>query len=48
MLENVVVGRSLGDKARAAQAVLLERDKQKLRQMSSELSEALHDLDELL
>jgi hypothetical protein len=48
LLENVVVGRSLGDRARAAQAVLLERDKQKLRQMSEELSEALHDLDDLL
>jgi hypothetical protein len=48
LLENVVVGRSLGDKARAAQAVLLERDKEKLRQMSAELSEALHDLDDLL
>lgn len=48
LLENVVVVRSLGDKARAAQAVLLEKDKEKLRQMSAELSEAMDDLDELL
>jgi hypothetical protein len=48
LLENIVVVRSLVDKARAAQAVLLEQDKEKLRAMSADLSEAMDDLDELL
>lgn len=48
LLENVVAARSLTDKSRAAQAILLEKDKEKLREMSSELEKAMDDLDDLL
>ena len=48
LLENVVIVRSLTEKARAAQAILLEKDKEKLREMSSEIEKAMDDLDELL
>lgn len=48
LLENVVIVRSLADNVRAAQAILLEKDKEKLREMSSELSKAMDDLDDLL
>ncbi|WP_438016307.1 DUF5682 family protein [Sorangium sp. So ce315] len=48
LLENVLATRKLGDKARAAQAVLLEKDRERLREMSEDLSQAMDDLDELL
>ncbi|AUX26442.1 hypothetical protein SOCEGT47_070050 [Sorangium cellulosum] len=48
LLENVLATRKLGDKARAAQAVLLEKDREKLKEMSDELAQAMDDLDELL
>ena len=48
LMENVVALRSLKDQAKAAKAVLEEKDKEKLQQMSGELSKALDDLDDLL
>jgi hypothetical protein len=48
LLENVIGARKIGDKARAAQAVLLEKDKEKLKAMSADLSKAMDDLDDLL
>jgi len=48
LLENVLGARHIGDKARAAQAVLLEKDKEKLQAMSADLSAAMDDLDDLL
>ncbi|WP_437674087.1 DUF5682 family protein [Sorangium sp. So ce131] len=48
LLENVLAARKLGEKARAAQAVLLEKDREKLKEMSEDLSQAMDDLDELL
>ncbi|WP_437732774.1 DUF5682 family protein [Sorangium sp. So ce1335] len=48
LLENVLAARKLGDKARAAQAVLLEKDRERLKEMSEDLSQAMDDLDELL
>ena len=48
LLENVLAARHIGDKARAAQAVLLEKDKEKLAAMSADLSQAMDDLDDLL
>ncbi len=48
LLENVLAARKLGDKARAAQAVLLEKDREKLKEMSEDLSQAMDDLDDLL
>lgn len=48
LLENVLGVRHIGDKARAAQAVLLEKDKEKLKEMSADLSKAMDDLDDLL
>jgi hypothetical protein len=48
LLENVLSIRRIGDKAKAAQAVLQEKDKEKLQAMSAELSKAMDDLDDLL
>ena len=48
LLENVLAVRRIGDKATAAQAVLLEKDKEKLQAMSADLSKAMDDLDDLL
>ena len=48
LLENVLAVRRVGDKSRAAQAVLLEKDKEKLKAMSADLSQAMDDLDDLL
>lgn len=48
LLENVLGVRKIGDKARAAQAVLAEKDKEKLKAMSADLSKAMDDLDDLL
>ncbi len=48
LLENVLSIRRIGDKAKAAQAVLLEKDKEKLKAMSADLSQAMDDLDDLL
>jgi len=46
----VLAARRIGDKAAtgAAQAVLLERDKDKLKAMSADLSKDMDDLDDLL
>src|SRR4029079_14864703 len=48
LLENVLAIRSIGDKAREAQAILLEKDKEKLKEMSADLGKAMDDLDDLL
>ena len=48
LLENVLGARKIGDKARAAQAVLLEKDKDKLLAMSADIAKAMDDLDDLL
>ena len=48
LLENVLAARRIGAKAEAAQAVLLEQDKEKLKAMSDDLSKAMDDLDDLL
>lgn len=48
LLENVLAARRIADKAQAAQAVLLEQDKEKLKAMSEDLSKAMDDLDDLL
>jgi hypothetical protein len=48
LLENVLAVRRIGDKRRAAQAVLLEKDREKLAAMSADLSKAMDDLDDLL
>lgn len=48
LLENVLAARKIADKAQAAQAVLLEQDKERLKEMSADLSKAMDDLDDLL
>jgi hypothetical protein len=48
LLENVLGARRIGENARAAQAVLLEKDKNKLAAMSPDLAQAMDDLDDLL
>jgi hypothetical protein len=48
LLENVLAVRRIGDKSRAAQAVLLEKDQERLKAMSADLSQAMDDLDDLL
>jgi Family of unknown function (DUF5682) len=48
LLENVLAARCIGDKAKAAQAVLLEKDKEKLKAIGADLSQAMDDLDDLL
>jgi hypothetical protein len=48
LLENVLGVRRIGDKAREAQAILLSRDKEKLKAMSADLDKAMDDLDDLL
>ena len=48
LLENVLAARRIADKAQAAQAVLMEQDKEKLKEMSADLSKAMDDLDDLL
>jgi len=48
LLENVLAVRKIGDKASAAQAVLLEKDKEKLAAMATDLARAMDDLDDLL
>jgi hypothetical protein len=48
LLENIVALRGLGEKARAAQAVVDEKDKEKLKEMNAELTKAMDDLDDLL
>ena len=44
----MLAARRIGDKAKAAQAVLLEKDKDKLEAMSADLSKDMDDLDDLL
>jgi hypothetical protein len=48
LLENVVSIRGLADRARAAQQVIAESDKQKLASLDKDLAAALDDLDDLL
>ncbi|MEO7332152.1 MAG: DUF5682 family protein [Minicystis sp.] len=48
LLENLLAVRSIGEKAREAQAILLEKDKDKLKAMSADLAKAMDDLDDLL
>jgi hypothetical protein len=48
LLENVLGARKIGDKAKAAQVVLQEKDKEKLKAMSADLSKAMDDLDDIL
>lgn len=48
LLENVIGARSIGEKGREASAILLEKDKEKLKAMSADLSRAMDDLDDLL
>lgn len=48
LLENVLGARRIGAKAKAAQAVLREKDKDALKAMSADLSKAMDDLDDLL
>lgn len=48
LLENLLAIRNIGDKAREAQAILLEKDKDKLKAMSADLAKAMDDLDDLL
>jgi hypothetical protein len=48
LLENVVSIRGLADRARAAQQVIAESDKQKLAALDQDLAAALDDLDDLL
>jgi hypothetical protein len=48
LLENVLALRGLSDKARAAGQILTEKDKEKLKDMSGDLSKAMDELDDLL
>ena len=48
LLENVLAVRHIGDKARAAQTLLKEKDRDKLQAMSADLARDLDDLDDLL
>lgn len=48
LMENVMGARQLKDKGRAVKAVLEEKDKEKLKDMSADLGKALDDLDDLL
>jgi hypothetical protein len=47
LLENLVMARGLADRARAAQVVVTERDRARLKEMSAELAAALDDLGDL-
>jgi len=48
LLENLVAVRGLGEKARAAQRVLVDRDTERLKAMGTEIAKAMDDLDDLL
>jgi hypothetical protein len=48
LLENVIGVRSVGDKTREAAAILLEKDKEKLKAMNADLSSLMGDMDDLL
>jgi hypothetical protein len=48
LLENVLAVRKIGEKAKAAQTVLVEKDKETLKAMSADLAKAMDDLDDLL
>jgi hypothetical protein len=48
LLENVLLIHNLGEKAQAAKAVIDEKDKEKLKDMSDDLADAIDDLDDLL
>jgi hypothetical protein len=47
LLENLVAVRDLGGAARAAAAIVTEKDRETLKAMSQEVSKALDDLDDL-
>jgi hypothetical protein len=48
LLENLVAIRKLGEQAGAARAVVEEKDKEKLKELSGDLAKAMDDLDDLL
>ncbi|HZA52009.1 MAG TPA: DUF5682 family protein, partial [Myxococcaceae bacterium] len=48
LLENIVALRQLKEEGRAVKALMEERDKEKLKEMSAEIGKALDDLDDLL
>lgn len=48
LLERVIGQRKIGEKAKAAAAILTEKDKDKLKAMSADLAKAMDDLDDLL
>lgn len=48
LLENLVALRNLGQSAQAARAIVVEKDKQKLRDMNKDLGKVMDDLDDLL
>jgi hypothetical protein len=48
LLENVLAIRTSAERAKAAQAVLIEKDRDQLRAMSADLAQAMDDLDDLL
>lgn len=48
LLENLVALRNLGQSAQAARAIVVEKDKQKLKDMNKDLGKVMDDLDDLL
>ena len=48
LLENVIGVRSIGETSREATALLLEKDKDKLKAMNADLAKAMDDMDDLL
>jgi hypothetical protein len=48
LLENVIGARKIGEKGREAAAILLEKDREKLKAMSADLSRVMDDFDDLL
>ncbi|MBP9891981.1 MAG: hypothetical protein KBG84_08735 [Planctomycetes bacterium] len=48
LLENLVALRNLGGGAQAARAIVVEKDKQKLKEMNADLGKVMDDLDDLL
>ena len=48
LLENVLGARRIGEKTREASAILLEKDKEKLKAMNADLPSLMDDMDDLL
>lgn len=48
LLENLLSVRRIGEKARAAAAIVTEKDKEKLKAMGDDMKKAMDDLDDLL